>query len=138
MTWDTATKLLVPLLGFFGVWLQVRRSRHGIDGRIKERLELLALLPDASEAREPLRQHIDDAIKKMIKDESVLRRDATGIVLSLIFGVIGVFLTAVAIESGGWWWWLLPLAVIFFIFGAVGLNQDGVRRERDEGGRPIE
>ena len=109
-------------------------DRGGARGRIRDDLELMALLPDDSPHRATLLSRAEDQIEKVLVSETTKTRDPLGITLALVFllSAVGVLL-GLARDNG--WWGILVAALV--IFGLVGLNQDAVKRVRDERGRPI-
>lgn len=109
-------------------------GRGGARERVREDLELLALLPDDHRLRPVLLSRAEDALDQLLRDESEKTRDTSGIVLAL-FLLAGAGATG-ATEVANNALWLL-LAVPLAVFGTVGLSQDAVPRRRDERGRAI-
>ncbi|MBO8197620.1 hypothetical protein JW613_04730 [Streptomyces smyrnaeus] len=123
------------MAGLGGILLQRRYNRAQGRDRAKADLELLALLPADSEIRDDLRAHIDETIRHVIQVEDSERRDPYGIFLAILFLIAGGGLFWLYAVRGAWW---LAVAAGFFVFfGLVGLNLDGMRRQRDERGNAI-
>jgi hypothetical protein len=125
-----AGPLLVALVGL----LNFVAGRKGPRERLKADLNLAALLPEESAGRRVLLAKAEEAIPKIIKDETELTRDTSGIILASLFlgGAIAVALT-IAASNSAWWGLVATLA----IFGVVGISQDAVPRRRDARGRPL-
>ncbi|WP_143642149.1 hypothetical protein [Streptomyces viridochromogenes] len=104
---------------------------------VKQDVELLALLPEDSEAKKLLAKHIDATVRKIVEDEDQRTRDHAGSCLAIGFLGVSAGLLAVSVSRGGAWWWLSVPAVIIGLLGAFGLGQDAVPRRRDARGRPL-
>jgi hypothetical protein len=137
MQWSWVTPVAVAVIGVGGSWLQVHRGRPRGRDVLKQDLKILKQLPAESKARERLIEHIDKEILSIIESEEEEARRPIGIVLAIVFLGFAIFLLIEAITRGSWWWFLVLPAAVTAIFGAVGLNQDAVRRKRDEQGNAI-
>ncbi|WP_263168157.1 SLC19 family protein [Streptomyces sp. SCSIO ZS0520] len=135
MDWSALATVVVGVVGLGGVVLQRRYTRARGRDRAKADLELLALLPEDSAVRKDLRDHIDETIRHVIEVEDGERRDTYGIVLAILFLIIGgcLFWAFSAHEV----WWLALAGGFFVLFGFVGLSLDAPRRTRDARGNAI-
>ncbi|MEU6174816.1 hypothetical protein ABZ832_23255 [Streptantibioticus parmotrematis] len=131
-----AAPIAIAGITVIGSLIQARRKRPLTREVVKQDLELLALLPEGSAARDQLQAHVDTTIKKIIEDEDQRTRDATGSCLAAGFLIISIVLLIVAFHRGGTWWWLSCPAAIIGLLGCAGLAQDAVPRRRDARGRP--
>ncbi|MEV5375584.1 hypothetical protein AB0L26_06335 [Streptomyces nondiastaticus] len=129
--------IIVAAITIAGGTFQARRKRPVTREIVKQDVELLGLLPEGSEAKRLLAEHIDATIRKIVEDENQRTRDYIGSCLAVGFLLVALFLMVVSVGRGGNWWWLSVPAVITGLFGAVGLGQDAVPRRRDARGRPL-
>lgn len=104
---------------------------------VRQDVELLALLPEGSEAKKALQRHIDDTVRKIVEDEDQRTRDGTGSCAAVACLIVAVALLGISGGRGGPWWWLSVPAVFIGLLGGVGLSQDAVPRRRDAKGRPL-
>ena len=106
----------------------------GTRSRIRRDLDLLERMPDG-DAKIALGDFIDRRVLALVEDEQTKSRDASGIVLAVLFLALAAWMSAQALSSDGfstWWVFAVPLGLL----GFVGLSQDAIPRERDERGRP--
>ncbi|MFQ6197821.1 hypothetical protein [Streptomyces sp. NPDC000405] len=133
---DIAPVVVAAMTVLGGLW-QARRKRPMTREIVKQDAELLALLPEDSEAKRILQQHIDDTVRKIVEDEDRRTRDGVGSCAAVVFLVVAIALLAVSAGRGGDWWWLGVPAALIGLLGGVGLAQDAVPRRRDARGRPL-
>jgi|TARA_R110002110_G_scaffold10530_4_gene51827 hypothetical protein len=108
-----------------------RRSRRS---KILQELEILNAMPATSSMVEALQHHVDQAIRRLIKDDETSRRDWNGIVLASLFLVGATWSGSEAIDGQ---WLLWPVTVFLVVFGTVGLSSDFPKAPRDERGRRL-
>lgn len=139
MNWDAVAKVLVAIGGAVAALQRIvseRRTRSHRRDQIKGDIELLHLLPKDSASRTRLEKHIEQSVFRLVDDGEEKRRDPMGIVLGILMVAGAAWAASFPIRFGGsslWWVLALPLGTL----GLVGLAQDGVRRRRDDRGRPI-
>ncbi|MGI9194587.1 MAG: hypothetical protein ACR2FO_08805 [Actinomycetota bacterium] len=136
MDWNRALVAIASVASVVGVVREIARStrRHRRRDWIIKDLDILKLLPDASEARPRLEAHINREVMQLVDDEEQKRRDPFGIVLAVIFIALAAWTAFLAYQgSHGWLVAAVPLALL----GVVGLAQDAVPRKRNEKGRPL-
>ncbi|MFJ9848025.1 hypothetical protein [Streptomyces sp. NPDC101150] len=104
---------------------------------LSEDAELLALLPEDSEAKRILAAHIDATVRKIVEGEDERTRDLSGVLFWASFLALAVFLVVVAADRGGYWWLLCLPAAVAWLLGAPAVLQDASLRRRDAGGRPV-
>lgn len=74
--------VLLGVLGaIIGIILKVRRDARdgGTLGRLRSDAELLKMLPPGSEAHTKLLNHVSDTVDVLVRQRTVLTRDAAGI-----------------------------------------------------------
>jgi hypothetical protein len=81
-----------------------------------------------AEGREPIMRVVKDGETGMTK-----RRDPGGVMLAVVFIVLGIYLT---VRMGPSLWWLLSVPLI--MLGVVGFWDDITPHERDSSGRRID
>ena len=130
--------LAVPLLGIVtaGVGVLWRRG-GGLRARLRADLELLKALPEGSQGRSRLQEHIDATVERLITVDGAMRRDWLGTALAVVLLIIAVLTGTTAWRLGGWWTLLWLPAVTFALLGAVGAGISVPRAERDEKGRRL-
>lgn len=138
MTAEDVVALLSLALGVPAIVLQVVRQLGRISPRerLLQDIEIRNALHANSEAQQIMDRHIRDETRKLTGNDSK-RRDPLGIGIALFFGGVGIGLAAVAVINGGAWWLLGIPAGLGLLFSVVGFAQDGVKRERDDRGRPV-
>lgn len=101
-------------------------------------LDLYERLPEDSNARQIMLNHIERSIQRMTEEETTKRRDPTGIGLAVAFLIGGALFGYVGwtARSWEWTWWIA--SATFLLFGVVGATQDGTKAERDERGHRID
>ena len=135
MTTPAWTPLLVAVIGLLGILVQQWRQRPVLRDQVKSDLEIWNALPGDSSVREDLLADIDYRVRRLLKDESELRRDPSGMTLGVLMVVLFAWLS--------WWVWtlggsyrFLELATIpLLIFGAFGFVESALKASRDERGR---
>lgn len=91
--WD---KIIVAIAGLMVVSLQFVREwagREGRSARIKRDLEILALLPEESEAYTRLQGHIETSIARMLSERTQKRRSLNDAVQGLVLLGLGIWVT---------------------------------------------
>lgn len=109
-------------------------GRRSTRERLKSDLELVALLPENSPAREALLKRAEGEISQIVKEEVELTRDPAGATLAVLFLGGALVLAFTAARANPFWW---ILVAVLAVFGAVGFSLDGVKRRRDEKGNAI-
>jgi hypothetical protein len=134
MDFDTLSKLALAALPVIGGGFQLARGQRGARKRLKEDLELLALMPDGSDVRATMLKHLDDQVRGLATKDDELRRDPTGIGMGLVFLVASVVLGYFAVTGSGWWW---LASFLVALIGTAGLASSAAKKARDEKGRII-
>lgn len=118
--------------------VETRQGRRSERSELASDVALLKELPSDSTARDQLRQHIDDRIIVMTSGDG-LTRHWFGIVMSLIFLGITVWLAWAAWNALNLWWAipLWVLAVVALIIFIAGLATSAPRRKRGPNGTLI-
>ncbi|MET7665650.1 hypothetical protein ABZS99_44070 [Streptomyces sp. NPDC005463] len=129
--------ILVAFITVTGGIVQARRKRPMTREIVKQDAELLALLPEDSEAKQILAAHIDGAVREIVEGEDEQTRDLGGVLFWISFLVLAVFLVVVAVDRGGYWWLLCLPAAVAWLLGAPAVVQDVALRRRDARGRPV-
>ena len=94
--------LAVPVLGVVTAGLGVLwRRGGGLRGRLRADLELLQALPEGSQGRSRLQEHIDATVERLIMVDSSTRRDWLGTVLAAVFLIIAALAGVTAWRLGG-------------------------------------
>ena len=136
MGWDDVTKIVAAIsplvIGVVSVVVNQRSSR-GRRARLRQDAELLALLPEGSEARRLLESHIERTVVQLGADDEK-RRDPFGIVLALVFLAFSGWTGSAALRGSNRW---LLLAIPCGVLGLAGVARDGSRAKRDWRGRPV-
>ena len=103
----------------------------------KKDLELYGLLPDTSTEKTSLLKYIDRGIKNYIVKSTMYRRNASEIIIGLIFLLLGIYLSWFFISLGSWWLIGLIISGFILLIGMYGIV-NGVRKaERDDKGNII-
>lgn len=131
------SNIVIAVLGVLAAWLQTRRTQGKGRNELRQDLDLYNSLPQESDSRDRLLEHIDKQIERLIRREDELSRDPTGISLAIFLLLVTGALSVAAVRERGIWWLLLVPALFFGITASVGLGEDLPRRKRDERGRPI-
>lgn len=129
--------ILVAVITVAGGLFQARRKRPMTREIVKQDAELLALLPEDSEAKRILAAHVDATVRKIVEGEDEQTRDLSGVLFWISFLALGVFLVVVAADRGGYWWLLCVPAAIAWLLGGPAVVQDASLRRRDARGRPV-
>lgn len=131
----TVSGLLGDVVSLLARLVPSRASRAGY---VRALLDVYGALPDTSTSKDHLLDHIDRLVLSFVQDNDEKRRDPLGIVLALIFLAGSVGLAYLAWTRDSWTWAYWTGAAVTFLFGAVGLSQDAVRRPRDERGHALD
>jgi hypothetical protein len=134
MDLDTLSKIALAALPVIGAGLQLVRGQRGTRKRLKEDLELLALMPEGIEARSTMLEHLDKQVRKLMSGDDELRRDPIGIGMGIVVLSGAAILGYFAVRDSAWWW------IAFFpvaIFGMAGLLSSMSKRPRDDRGRIV-
>ncbi|MCP2256836.1 hypothetical protein LX15_000519 [Streptoalloteichus tenebrarius] len=138
MDLETLSKVMAPVLvvtaGLLKLW-EVRGARAARLAEIKTIFEIAKDLPEVSASRAHALSHVEARLKKYVLDEQTKSRNTFGIVFASILLAAGTWLVYLSLSGGGWYWAIAAAPLV--LFGAVGLNQDAVKRERDTRGRPV-
>lgn len=135
--------LLVPGIGaaalVIGKIIDRGQKRFSARETIINDLEIHKALPSESTSKEPLLEDIDRRVGELV-GQSTKTRDASGIVLGLLFMAFGIWMGYLGwtnengILKAVFW----VAAVVAFSLGAFGLAQDASKYERDAKGRPVQ
>ncbi|MFC8131573.1 hypothetical protein [Streptomyces sp. NPDC057302] len=136
MNYQPIAAAVVAVCGVVGLIMQARRARHAMDD-VKRDLEVWALLPEASEQRQPLQSSIEEAVARYVADQRDKTRDLSGVVVAVFLATAGGFLWWLSASNGGYWWWCALGAVPFSLFGVVGFFESIVLARRDSKGSRI-
>lgn len=128
---------LLALLASVGRVIRTKRAAMNRRTRLRQDLQIYQELDD-SPAKKRLKTHIDHQVDALVNEPSK-RIEPLGIILALFFLGGGSYVGWIGIRVDGWWFSgvLFVVAAILLLFGAVGLWQDAIPRERDESGTPI-
>src|SRR5688500_16521604 len=91
-------------------------------------------LPTESPIRQRLEEHVLRSLERLVEGEHELRRDPTGIGLTIFFLALTVFLGARAVDGSDIWW--VPTAGSG-LFTIAGFATSWPKKRRDERGREI-
>lgn len=117
-------------------WLQHRPYGGAARRRIRSDLEMVQLLPDDSDARARLSEHLEKAVLQLIENETQKRREPVGIVLAVVLLLLAGWFFWFAVSERGAALVLLAVAVVTLVVALAGLAEDAVPRRRDESNRP--
>lgn len=128
------SKIALAALPVIGGGLQLVRSQRGARKQLKEDLELLAMMPEGSDVRATMLEHLNDQARQLATSDDELRRDPFGIGLAIVFLGAAVGTGIFAVTSSGWWW------IATFLLAALGMGGLGSslqKKARDAKGRVI-
>jgi hypothetical protein len=137
--WSSATATgFAVALGVIAVAREWSTNR-GARSRIKQDLELLALLPDTSPVKQALAAHIERSVTQLITSDDERRRDWSGFSLAVAFAIVTFALANSALDENGWtrgaWW---AAATIVGLLAVTGITSSLRKVRRDERGRDLE
>lgn len=138
MTVEDLVALLSLALGVPAIVLQIVREvgRKTPRERLLQDIQIRDALRAGSEARTAMDAQVRESVLKLTGADDK-RRDPAGIVVGVALVLAGIGIGVAAIRNGGPWWVLLAPAGVGLVLGITGLVQDGIRRVRDEQGRPV-
>ncbi|MFJ5778543.1 hypothetical protein [Streptomyces sp. NPDC093094] len=134
--------VVVAFITLAGVLAQLRRRRPKIRESVRHDAELLALLPEESEGRRILQDHIDNAIRMMVQVEdhkTINPGGAFGAASMFAIGAGGLVALYVWAPFDAWWWWVFVCQAGMAVLGGVlGVVDELTPKHRDIRGRPLQ
>ena len=134
---ENITAIAVAALTLLAAVFRTRSTRRDKRTAIIKDLDLLSKLPDASEVRDRLSEHIDARIGSLIDDEGLKRRNPAGIAAGIIFLTFAAWLGWFGLTHRDSLPFLFGFALMIGVFGLVELDASVRRRVRDDGGHPV-
>ena len=135
--WDVIAKFIVGAIPVLVTLVGVTRGPSRLRSTLKHDVELLALLPEDSDARSHMLDLVEAQVKRIALLETEGRRNwqnfASSAFIVVVLSALGLWLFSL----DRWWW--TASAVFLLIFSLVGLSsmwEDVQRVPRDEKGKP--
>jgi len=123
--------LLVALAGLV-------RGRASLHSKLDQDLDLLAKLPEGSNARSHFLEYVEGQVETFTLLQTQGARDWQGFVIAgfLVIGLQAFALWLVTLD--GWWWAILAVVVtLFAVAGMVSMYDSAKLVPRDEEGKPL-
>lgn len=129
MNANNVTTIVVALIAAGAAITQVRRSRAP-RSRLHDDVDLLNALPEGSDAKQAMAEHVDAAVQALLANESGLKREPSGAAIGIVLAGLGVLLIWLGNRSGSWWQLIYIPAAFLLLLGCFGFVDSIMKKER--------
>ena len=126
---NDVTTIFVALIAAGAAIVQARRSKAP-RSRLHDDVDLLNALPEGSEAKRLMAEHVDAAVNTLLADESRFKREPTGAAIAIILAGLGGLLIWLGNRSGSWWQLMYIPAAFLLLMGIYGFVDSVIKKER--------
>jgi hypothetical protein len=137
MASEVWSRILIAALPVVAGLVQAFRRPGGVRDQLKKDIELYNALPDESEAKVAMKEHLKRQVDRLMSAEGNPRRDPTGIGLGLAFLGVGAVILYTGLHQSSWQWLYYVAGGLLFIFGAASFGNGVSERPRSDSGRVV-